>query len=226
MGRKFIAASNKRKNAIPENEETYLKFAKHLCYSNYKQINAFLHRNRLTDEYLQKLLTFLKENYPYIYENVMMNIRVSNIINSNNEEDDIEGRELVERIKANILNKPKYNLFDYYNDTKGLSTGRCYSLYIKYHNINNDPDYRKIASFLKKAEEADNVFSKDLYVSRGQKNEHGEMEYRHFTEEEKSIVLNYIKQRGLPCSIHLYSMGLDLILTRPEMFSLEGPKKA
>lgn len=225
-GRKFIAASNKKKNAIPENEETYLKFAKQLCYANYKQIDSFLRRNRIDEAYLQRMMAFLKENHPYIYDNVMINIRISNIINSTSVEDEAEGRDLIEKVKNNILNNPKYSIFDFYNDTNGLSTGRCYSLYIKYFSINTDPNFRKIASFLKNMDESDNIFSADSYIARGHKNADGEIEYKHFTEEEKTAVLSYIKERGLPYSMSLYGLGLDLIEKRPELFTTTGPKKA
>lgn len=225
-GRKFVAASKKRQNAVPETKETYIGLAKKICYSGFKQLSSFLNRLRINDDYFKKMVAYLKENNPDIYDNLMMNIKVANIINSTNVDEIAEGLELVNSIREKIINNPDYTVLDYYKDTKGLSTARFYALYIVHYNITNDSSYKKMAKFLKGVDEVDNVFSATTSVSKARKNDDGEIVYKHYTEEERNKVFRYIQHKGLPCSMYIYGTGLEMIENNPDFFTIIEPKKS
>ena len=120
VGKRYIASSKKRQNAIPENETTYVRMSKNICYSSFKQINAYLKRSRISDEYFKKMIAYLKEHRVEVYENLMMNIRVAEMITTDDQDLRAEGLELVDSIKNKIINNPGYTILDYYKDTKGL----------------------------------------------------------------------------------------------------------
>ena len=83
-----------------------------------------------------------------------------------------------------------------------------------------------MAKFLKKNDEDENVYASSTIVTKATKGEDGELTYITPTEEQRNIVFNYIKNHGWPCNMYTYGTGIDLILTRPEFFEPNGPKKA
>ena len=131
------------------------------------------------------------------------------------------------KLKVNFfINNPNYTILDFYKESDGLSTARLYALYSLHYNLNNDSNHKIMARFLKKNDEEDNVYSPSTVVSKAFKDADGNVTYKTLDQSQTEIVFNYIKSHGWPCNMYTFSVGLDMILDRPEFFEPNGPKKA
>lgn len=219
--RKFTDASKKHANAPKEDENSYVSFARTIAYSKFKTLAGVTKKMKLTDAYFTKMVEYLKEHRPEIYDLLMSNIKASNLINSTNEEDIEERLDFVTNIRNKIVLNKGYSTIEFYKDTYGLSVNRFYQMYRMHYTPQLDPAFSKVAKFLGRIEEEDKVLSPNEDVYQMITLSDGTQIKKGATFEERQQVLNYLKKMGWPITTSAYISGIKMIIDNPEFFAEE-----